>query len=444
MFLKNKNITVVGAGRTGIETSNFLVSRQASVTLVDIKSHIELEKNIHLLLPNVRTLFECSEIPISSDLIVLSPGVDIHASFLEGARKRGVQIISEIELASRFTKTPIIAVTGTNGKSTVTTLIGDILRQAGKKVAVGGNLGTPFIALLEQEPVDYFILEISTFQLEGIKTFRPDIAIILNITPDHLDRHKTVEEYVNLKGRISAFQNEEDILVLNKDDENVMKQGERCKAKKVFFSLLDKVAEGAYLKNGSIFTYFDEKEQNILSVGKLQTAMQFQTENLLSAIVVATLVNATKSDIANVAMRFKGLDHRVEWVRTVHGIDFVNDSKGTNVGALHKSLKIFSRPIILIAGGKDKGGDFRVLKKIFKEKVKHLVLIGETKNKFREILNGSFSYEDAESMEDAVGRAMRKSIAGDIVLLSPGCSSFDMFESFVERGNQFKEIVGRL
>ena len=185
MFLKNKNITVVGAGRTGIETSNFLVSRQASVTLVDIKSRLELEKNIHSLLPKVRTLFECSEIPISSDLIVLSPGVDIHASFLERARKRDVQIISEIELASRFTKTPIIAVTGTNGKSTVTTLIGDILRQAGKKVAVGGNLGTPFIALLEQEPVDYFILEISTFQLEGIKTFRPDIAIILNITPDH-------------------------------------------------------------------------------------------------------------------------------------------------------------------------------------------------------------------------------------------------------------------
>ena len=444
MFLKNKNITVVGAGRTGIETSNFLVSRQASVTLVDIKSRVELEKNIHSLLPKVRTLFECSEIPISSDLIVLSPGVDIHASFLEGARKRGTQIISEIELASRFTKTPIIAVTGTNGKSTVTTLIGDILRQAGKKVAVGGNLGTPFIALLEQEPVDYFILEISTFQLEGIKTFRPDIAIILNITPDHLDRHKTIEEYVNLKGRISAFQNEEDILVLNKDDENVMKQGERCKAKKVFFSLLGKVAEGVYLKNGSIFTYFDEKEQNILSVGKLQTAMQFQTENLLSAIVVATLVNATKSDIANAAMRFKGLNHRVEWVRTVRGIDFVNDSKGTNVGALHKSLKIFSQPIVLIAGGKDKGGDFRVLKELFKEKVKHLVLIGETKNKFREVLNGSFSYEDAESMEDAVGRAMKKSIAGDIVLLSPGCSSFDMFESFVERGNQFKEIVGRL
>ena len=305
-------------------------------------------------------------------------------------------------------------------------------------------MGTPFVALLEQDPVDYFVLEISTFQLEGIKTFRPNIAVILNITPDHLDRHKTLEEYADLKGRVSAFQNDGDILVLNKDDENVMKQGKRSKAKKVFFSLLGKVDGGAYLEDGSMFTCSDGKEKRILSVGDLKTAMQFQAENLLSSIAVATLVNATKSDIVNVAMKFEGLDHRVEWVRTVRGIDFVNDSKGTNVGALQKSLKVFSRPIILIAGGKDKGGDFRVLKNLFKEKVKHLVLIGETKNKLREVLNGSFSYEDAESMEDAVERSMEKATAGDIVLLSPGCSSFDMFKDFIERGNQFKEIVGRL
>jgi len=444
MLLKNKNITVVGAGCTGVATSNFLVSKEASVVLVDIKSRIELEKNLLSLSPRVRTLFGCSEIPESSDLIVLSPGVNINASFLEESRRRGVQIISEIELAFRFTKTPIIAVTGTNGKSTVTTLIGDILKQAGKKVAVGGNLGIPFVALLEQDPVDYFVLEISTFQLEGIKTFRPNIAVILNITPDHLDRHKTLEEYADLKGRVSAFQNDGDILVLNKDDENVMKQGKRSKAKKVFFSLRGKVDEGAYLEDGSMFTCSDGKEKRILSVGDLKTAMQFQAENLLSSIAVATLVNATKSDIANVAMKFESLDHRVEWVRTVRGIDFVNDSKGTNVGALQKSLKVFSRPIILIAGGKDKGGDFRVLKNLFKEKVKHLVLIGETKNKLREVLNGSFSYEDAESMEDAVERSMEKATAGDIVLLSPGCSSFDMFKDFIERGNQFKEIVGRL
>jgi len=385
------------------------------------------------LSPSVRTLFGCSEIPKSSDLIVLSPGVNINAPFLEESRKRGIQIISEIELAFRFTKTPIIAVTGTNGKSTVTTLIGNILKQAGKKVAVGGNLGTPFVALLQQDPVDYFVLEISTFQLEGIKTFRPNIAVILNITPDHLDRHKTLEEYADLKGRVSAFQNDGDILVLNKDDEKVMKQGKLSKAKKVFFSLIDKVDEGAYLEDGCV-----------LSVGDLNTAMRFQVENLLSSMAVATLVNTAKADIENIAMKFEGLDHRVEWVRKVRGVDFVNDSKGTNVGALQKSLNIFSRPIILIAGGKDKGGDFRVLKNIFKGKVKHLVLIGETKNKFREMLNGSFSYEDAESMEDAVERSMGKATVGDIVLLSPGCSSFDMFKDFIERGNQFKEIVGRL
>ena len=444
MLLKNKNITVVGAGCTGVETSNFLVSKEAFVVLVDIKSPIELEKNILSLSPSVRTLFGCSEIPKSSDLIVLSPGVNINAPFLEEPRKRGIQIISEIELAFRFTKTPIIAVTGTNGKSTVTTLIGNILKQAGKKVAVGGNLGTPFVALLQQDPVDYFVLEISTFQLEGIKTFRPSIAVILNITPDHLDRHKTLEEYADLKGRVSAFQNDGDILVLNKDDEKVMKQGKLSKAKKVFFSLVDKVDEGAYLEDGSMFTCFDGRKQRVLSVGDLNTAMRFQVENLLSAMVVATIVNTAKADIVNIAMKFEGLDHRVEWVRKVRGVDFINDSKGTNMGALQKSLKVFSRPIILIAGGKDKGGDFRVLKNIFKGKVKHLVLIGETKNKFRKILNGSFSYEDAESMEDAVERSMSKATVGDIVLLSPGCSSFDMFKDFIERGNQFKEIVGRL
>ena len=220
MLLANKNITVVGMGLTGVATANFLISQKACVTLIDSKPRVMLEKNIQSLNPASRKIFKCLEIPMPSDLIVLSPGVDINASFLEKAREQGIQIISEIELASRFARAPIIAVTGTNGKSTVTTLIGDILRQAGKKIAIGGNLGTPFIDLLKLQPVDYFVLEVSTFQLEGVKTFRPNIAIILNITPDHLDRHKKFEEYSDLKGRISAFQTEEDTLILNKDDEH--------------------------------------------------------------------------------------------------------------------------------------------------------------------------------------------------------------------------------
>ncbi|MGY8765873.1 MAG: UDP-N-acetylmuramoyl-L-alanine--D-glutamate ligase, partial [Nitrospinaceae bacterium] len=362
MLLENKNITVVGMGATGIATASFLVSRGALVTLIDSKSQVQLKKTIHSLNPKIKTLFECSEIPPSSDLIVLSPGVDINSSFLKNARERGLLIISEIELASRFTQTPIIAVTGTNGKSTVTTLIGDILKQAGKKVAVGGNLGTPFIALLEEEPVDYFVLEISTFQLEGIKTFRPSIAIILNITPDHLDRHKTFEAYSNLKGAISSFQTKEDILILNQDDKNALKQGEHSVAKKYFFSLVEKVSNGVSLENNSIVTCFNKIKKSIFPLKDLKPSVQFQIENFLSAITATTLLDATQDAIGNAINNFKGLDHRVEWVRTVNGIDFINDSKGTNVGALEKALKNFSRPIILIAGGKDKGGDFHGLK----------------------------------------------------------------------------------
>jgi UDP-N-acetylmuramoylalanine--D-glutamate ligase len=444
MLLENKNITVVGMGATGIATANFLASRGALVTLIDSKSQAQLKTITHSLIPKIKTLFECSEIPSTSDLIVISPGVDINSLFLKDARERGLLIISEIELASRFTKTPIIAVTGTNGKSTVTTLIGDILKQAGKKVAVGGNLGTPFIALLEEEPVDYFVLEISTFQIEGIKTFRPNIAIILNITPDHLDRHKTFEAYSNLKGAISSFQTKEDILILNQDDKNVLKQGEHSIAKKYFFSLVKKSSNGVSLENNSIVTYFDGITKKLFPVEDLKPSMQFQIENLLGAITAATLLNVTQGAICSATINFKGLGHRVEWVRTVNGIDFINESKGTNLGALEKALKNFSRPIILIAGGKDKGGDFYALKELFKKKVKHLVLIGETKSKFRQFLNGSFSYEDAGNMEDAVARAVKKARSGDIVLLSPGCSSFDMFEDFIERGNQFKEIVDSL
>ena len=224
----------------------------------------------------------------------------------------------------------------------------------------------------------------------------------------------------------------------------MINQGKSSKAKKAFFSLLGEVGEGVYLKNNLIATCFSQIKQDLFSVNELHPAMQYQVENLLGAVAATSIASVMSNDIARVASEFKGLEHRIEWVRSVRGIDFINDSKGTNVGSVNKSLTSFSRPVILIAGGKDKGVDFRALKGIFKEKVKHLILIGETKNKFRQILNGSFSYEDAESMEDAVERAVKKADAGDVVLLSPGCASFDMFGDFVERGNRFKEIVKRL
>jgi len=435
---------VIGMGRTGIAAANFLAAQKIPVTLIDAKPRTELEEAIRALDPAVHTSFGHSEPPADAERIILSPGVDIHAPFLQEARKRGVEIISEVELASRFTKTPVIAVTGTNGKSTVTTLIGNILKRAGKKIAVGGNLGAPFIRLLREEPVDYFVLEISTFQLEGVKTFHPRLAMILNITPDHLDRHKTFEEYAALKGEIASCQTKEDALILNSDDKNALDQGKNKSSRKFCFSMSHEVEEGAFLRNDIIVSRFNGNDKNLMSVRELKPAMQCQVENALAAAAVTALLGTPPDDITGAIRDFPGLEHRIEWVRTVRGIDFVNDSKGTNVGSVNKSLTSFFRPVILIAGGKDKGGDFRSLKLIFKEKVKHLVLIGETKNKFRQILNGSFSYEDAEDMEDAVTRAVEKAQPGDVVLLSPGCASFDMFKDYVERGNRFKDIVNRL
>jgi len=435
---------VIGMGRTGIAAANFLAAQKIPVTLIDAKPRTELEEAIRALDPAVHTSFGHSEPPADAERIILSPGVDIHAPFLQEAQKRGVEIISEVELASRFTKTPVIAVTGTNGKSTVTTLIGNILKRAGKKIAVGGNLGAPFIRLLREEPVDYFVLEISTFQLEGVKTFHPRLAMILNITPDHLDRHKTFEEYAALKGEIASCQTKEDALILNSDDKNALDQGKNKSSRKFCFSMSHEVEEGAFLRNDIIVSRFNGNDKNLMSVRELKPAMQCQVENALAAVAVTALLGTPPDDITGAIREFPGLEHRIEWVRTVRGIDFVNDSKGTNAGSVNKSLTSFFRPVILIAGGKDKGGDFRSLKLIFKEKVKHLVLIGETKNKFRQILNGSFSYEDAEDMEDAVTRAVEKAQPGDVVLLSPGCASFDMFKDYVERGNRFKDIVNRL
>ena len=444
MQLGMEKTIVIGMGRTGIAAANFLAAQKIPVTLIDAKPRTELEEAIRALDPAVHTSFGHSEPPADAERIILSPGVDIHAPFLQEAQKRGVEIISEVELASRFTKTPVIAVTGTNGKSTVTTLIGNILKRAGKKIAVGGNLGAPFIRLLREEPVDYFVLEISTFQLEGVKTFHPRLAMILNITPDHLDRHKTFEEYAALKGEIASCQTKEDALILNSDDKNALDQGKNKSSRKFCFSMSHEVEEGAFLRNDIIVSRFNGNDKNLMSVRELKPAMQCQVENALAAVAVTALLGTPPDDITGAIRDFPGLEHRIEWVRTVRGIDFVNDSKGTNVGSVNKSLTSFFRPVILIAGGKDKGGDFRSLKLIFKEKVKHLVLIGETKNKFRQILNGSFSYEDAEDMEDAVTRAVEKAQPGDVVLLSPGCASFDMFKDYVERGNRFKDIVNRL
>ena len=431
-------------GRSGVASANFLAGRKAQVTLIDHKQRKDLKEAAAQVSPSVKIIFAADSIPGNEELIVLSPGVDIHSSFLDTARQQGIPIWSEVELASRFTTTPIIAITGTNGKSTCTTLIGKILQKAGKKVLVGGNIGIPFISLVDQEETDFLVLEISSFQLEAIEKFRPKISVVLNITPDHLDRHKTLATYIALKARIHENQTDNDFCLLNLDDANTKNLGQNSPAKKFFFSTKAKVEQGAFLRGEHLMLLKDGTEKEICAMNDLNQVMRWQLENVLAASLACSLMGIPAELIAESLRQFTGMEHRMEWVRTFHGIDFVNDSKGTNVGAVQKSLESLSRPIVLIAGGKDKDSDFLPLKQTLKQKVKHLILIGETRSKFRQFLNGSFSYEDADSMEEAVRQAVGKAASGDVVLLSPGCASFDMFKDYADRGNQFKTIVQKL
>ncbi|MBI4390193.1 MAG: UDP-N-acetylmuramoyl-L-alanine--D-glutamate ligase [Nitrospinae bacterium] len=444
MELKDKKISVIGMGRTGVPAANFLAARGARVALTDQKGREELADRVERLDPAVETAFgNCAPAP-DADLIVLSPGFDINSPLLGDARRKGTEIVSEIELACRFATAPIVAVTGTNGKTTTTTLIGKILEAAGKDIRVGGNIGVPFVSLLENPPRDYYVLEVSTFQLEGIRRFRPRIGVLLNITPDHLNRHKTMAHYAALKGRVAANQTEDDFMVLNQDDPLVQEQARDMRARKRYFSVEKETEEGGFLRNGVLTLRQDGKERTLCSAEELKPVMRWQLENVLAAATAASLAGAGPEAIAGALKSFSGLEHRLEWVRTLRGVDFVNDSKGTNVGSVEKSLRSFDRPIILIAGGQDKGSDFSPLKNLIKTRVKRLVLIGEARPKFRQALNGSTDCAEAETLESAVGLALEKAVPGDVVLLSPACASFDMFKDYEDRGRQFKKIVNGL
>jgi len=444
MELKNKILCVIGLGKTGIAVANFLSRQGARVTVTDSKPREQLLEPLKQLRADVKTRFENSEPPSDAELVVLSPGVDIHSSFLENANQTGIEIISEIELANRFNTVPIIAITGTNGKSTCTSLIAEIISQSGKTVHAGGNLGTPFISLLDQGGADYRILELSSFQMEATSGLHPIVSVILNISPDHMDRHKDFKSYVELKEKIFAHQTQNDFLILNQDDPNTCNLGKGCPAERILFSTQTELDKGIFLRGNRIIARFQNNEREMISLESLSKGMRWQVENILPAIAVALLLDVSQEAILQALKNFTVLEHRLEWVRTMNGIDFVNDSKGTNVGSVCKSLNTFDRPIILIAGGKDKETDFSPLKSLMKEKVKHLVLIGETRDKFKGILNGSFGFEESDSLEEAVRLAKAKAEDGDVVLLSPACASFDMFKDYEDRGNRFKTIVKNL
>jgi len=431
-------------GKSGLAAAEFLAKRGAKTLLADARSKSELEEAASGLNPGIKLKFgDCS--PASNaDLIVLSPGVPADAPFLKQAREQGTEIIGELELAARFNKTPVIAITGSNGKSTVTTLVGEILRAEGFNVQVGGNLGTPFIELIEKKPCDFIVLEVSSFQLETAGNFRPHIAAVLNITPDHLDRHKTFQNYCSIKGSIADCQEESDYFIGNLDDPETVKLTCGKKSKKLFFGAGLEGAEGAFLRNGEILLKYEGNESAICNQRDIPFPLKLQVENALAAVAITAPLKISTDSLKQAICSFKGLEHRMEWVRALRGIDFINDSKATNIGAACKSLLTIEQPVVLMLGGRDKKNDFSEMLPLLKKKVKHLVLFGEAREKIKRALNGSPAYEEADSFEDAVKIAVNRAVEGDAVLLSPACASQDMFRNFEERGMEFKALVNKL
>jgi UDP-N-acetylmuramoylalanine--D-glutamate ligase len=436
---KGKKVTVVGLARSGVSAARALHALGAVVTVTDKKPVEQLAAQIASLGNGITVAAggHPDRIFLETDLIVLSPGVP-HIAPVVQARRHGVKVISELELAWLLSDAPYIGITGTNGKSTVTTLVGQMLAKAKKNVLVAGNIGnalTEDISLLTRK--DWIVAELSSFQLEDIETFRPRIATILNVTQDHLDRYHTIEEYGEAKTRIFMNQQKEDYLVLNFDDPIVKSYTRRTRATVIPFSRHLRFNPGACVHDGDIMF----NGRRIIAVDKLKIGGVHNLENALAATALSLLAGADLWSVVSVLRKFPGLEHRLEFVRVKNGVSYINDSKGTNVGAVLKSVEGFTRPVILIAGGLDKGSDFSPLYDLFKHKVKLLILIGKAADKMAKALGTSTETVFAQTLQDAVRVASVRANKGDVVLLSPACASFDMFKDFEDRGRQFKEAV---
>jgi len=444
--ISGKKVLVVGLGATGIATAQFLHDRGAQVTVSEVRDEAAVLPAL-CTLRNRDIAVETGghRLPafLAADLIVVSPGVLLEAPPLRAAAERGTEIISEIELAYRFISTPIIAVTGTNGKTTTVKLMAEIFRSAGREAFLGGNVGNPLIEyVLHGHRAQFIIAEISSFQLEGIKTFRPFISVLLNLQQDHLDRYSSYGEYSAAKARIFANQRGSDYALLNADDPDVQKLSPSIRATTLSFSASRPVPAGIYHRDGRLY-YRVGDEQVTFAADRLRLRGTHNLHNIMAAAAVSTLCGCAREAVQRTIEQFKTLHHRLEFVLEHNGIRFYNDSKATNVGSVVSALESMSPPLILIAGGKDKGGDYDPLIPLLREKVKALVLIGEARKKMHEVLHSSTTVILADSLEDAFRRSVGAASAGDTILLSPACSSFDMFANYEQRGDAFSALVRR-
>ena len=445
MDVNGKRVLVVGLGKSGVASALFLKARGARVTVSDSKSEAELHEHIPVLLDNgisVETGGHGDRTFGQQDLIVISPGVPVNAPALDPARKQTIPIVGEVELASRFLKGKLVAITGSNGKTTTTALAGDVVAEGGVKTLVGGNIGTPAISLVpESSDASYSVLEISSFQLETIEKFHPQVAVVLNVTPDHLDRHGTFEVYWEAKRRIFDNQTTDDFAVLNVDDPEAAKMGKGLKAQLRWFSRKTEVDSGAFVRGDRIFYKDTHGEREIMPLSDVHLKGAHNVENVLAAVTIGMIIGVAPEKIREAVRNFKAVEHRLEYVATINGVEFYNDSKATNVDATIKALESFPRNIHIILGGKDKGSDYTVLKPLLQERVKRVYTIGAAAEKIESHIGAAAPITKAGTIDVAVRKAMEASAAGDVVVLAPACASFDQFNSYEHRGKVFKELV---
>jgi UDP-N-acetylmuramoylalanine--D-glutamate ligase len=447
-----QRVVVVGAARSGIAAAELLASRGADVILTDLRPALEPEADIKLREAGV--LLELgghrADTLRGADLIVLSPGVSPTQPDVAAARAADIPVIGELELASRWLRGRIVAVTGTKGKSTTTTLIGKMLEAAGMQVLVGGNIGVPLSAQVARSTPDVIhVVEASSFQLEMTEQFRPTIAVLLNFSPDHLDRHATVEEYAQAKQRIFANQREQDWAVINVDDAEAVRLASETRAKKVLISQDGSgeraLREGVVIAGDTIVHRGgDGQEWELLPLSSVHLLGRHLLTDVLAAAAVAEILGAAPAAIRSAVEGFTGLEHALEPVRTIAGVRFVNDSKATNVEAAERSIESFDRDLAVIMGGRYKGGDFGRLREPLRARGAMVVAIGEAKPQLREAFGDTIAIRDASTMTEAVRLGFASVRPGGTVLLAPACSSFDMFRDYADRGRQFKDAVAAL
>jgi UDP-N-acetylmuramoylalanine--D-glutamate ligase len=445
--LAGKKVLVVGLARTGIATALFCAERGARVTATEARPEPEIAEAAAKLRAAGVTLELGGHRPetfVQQDLIVPSPGVPPMMPALAAARAIGVPVWSEIELAWRFLRGRLVCITGSNGKTTTTSLIGHILETAGFPVQVAGNIGTPLISRVDiSSDASFTVVEASSFQLESISAFRPDIAVLLNITPDHLDRHGSIEGYGGAKARLFENQTAEDAAVINADDA-VAHQYAPTGPRVFWFSRVKRVASGCYLRGDEIVFRCDGTETILLERKEIGLRGSHNIENVLAAAAAARLAGAEPAAIAEGVRTFAGVEHRIEYVATISGVEYFNDSKATNVDATLKALDAFPGNVLVILGGKDKGSDFKILRQALRSQARMALLIGSAADKIEAELAGVIPVERAGTLARAVEVASRRAQPGDTVLLAPACASFDQFENYEHRGRVFKQLVREL